>query len=126
MLLATVIASFPLATAIVAVTSSNPLSIFPKPTSNSSPYKAPLYCPPSPSDIIPDSYLIMLFPGRTLQDHFSIIGVDMKPYFHSSFGEQVFGRVLYSVYSVNEEVLERIRSDIGVQRVECDGVFSLV
>ena len=70
----------------------------------------------NPANIVPGSYLVHLFPGQALEDHFKRLGRDISQ--HVKFDSKIEDSVWYSTRDVNEEILRLIRSDPGVELVE--------
>ncbi|KUJ16469.1 uncharacterized protein LY89DRAFT_685428 [Mollisia scopiformis] len=82
-----------------------------------------LHCPAPDRDVIPGVFTIMFKPGYTIEQHAAVIfestNEDIQRYIHHnlSFPDSTayFGKHLYSPL-----LLHAIRSDPGVESVECD------
>jgi hypothetical protein len=88
------------------------------------PYQAPFPDEDSSNElIIPLSYIIYLFPGRSIEDLNNAIARDVKPFVgmivHSSRVTEQKG-LFFTVNHVQEELLQAIRSYQGVRLVERD------
>jgi len=83
-------------------------------------YEAPLrYCDDAPGDIVSGSYLVELRPDHSFDQHCVAVGTDVRPYLRkilSAFQD----RVVYTCENVNDELMNTIRADRGVQLVQCD------
>lgn len=84
-------------------------------------YQAPLKNCDHNDDIpiVPDSYIIYLAPGHSLAAHTSAIGQDTKPFVHHIY-DFYTEKVVYVGRPVDKQLLEKIRSDKGVELVECE------
>lgn len=82
-------------------------------------YRALYSCDKNDPSFISYKYVVGLTPGHTFEQHSA---VDMTPYLVEILPflvNLVNGRFWYSMKEINGELLERIRSDIGVDMVEC-------
>ncbi|KAL9105764.1 MAG: hypothetical protein Q9227_009112 [Pyrenula ochraceoflavens] len=83
-------------------------------------YLAPLQpCTESRLEPRPGRYMVQLRPGRTLQQHSEAVGMDMAPHVDMVF-KFIIDRAYYVGQGVEESLLERIRRDEGVLKVEQD------
>lgn len=84
-------------------------------------YQAPLKNCDHNDDIpiVPDSYIIYLAPGHSLAAHTLAIGQDTKPFVHH-ICDFYTEKVVYVGRPVDKQLLEKIRSDKGVELVECE------
>lgn len=69
--------------------------------------------------IVPDSYIIYLAPGHSLAAHSSAIGQDTKVFVHHIY-DLYTDKIVYVGRPVDKQLLEKIRSDQGVELVECE------
>ncbi|KAF2112643.1 hypothetical protein BDV96DRAFT_602033 [Lophiotrema nucula] len=83
------------------------------------PYRAPLYGADDP-DRIAGWYIIDLKPGHTIEKHSAAVGTDMKKYLKERLKSLYPDRVVYGATEVDDELLEKIRADEGVQKIYCD------
>lgn len=84
-------------------------------------YQAPLKNCDHNDDIpiVPNSYIIYLAPGHSLAAHSSAIGQDTKPFVHHIY-DFYTEKIVYVGRPVDKQLLEKIRSDQGVELVECE------
>ncbi|TVY27984.1 hypothetical protein LHYA1_G003487 [Lachnellula hyalina] len=81
-------------------------------------YRAPLHnC--DYESLVPNSYVIYLTPGHSLEQHSEAVGKDMKPLVHHVF-DMYTEKVVYVGRPVDGSLLEAIRADEGVELVECE------
>jgi hypothetical protein len=85
----------------------------------SPPYTAPLFGDDNPNRIA-GCYIVDLKPGHSIKKHSEAVGIDMAPRVKRLPESLDFGRVVYGIRDVDDGLLERIRRDEGVQRVDCD------
>jgi len=93
-------------------------------------YKAPLHPEVvDPKFLEPDlSYLIYLARGHTLQKHSEAIDRDITPYIREILKLPYYverDQVVFSCERVDDKMLDDIRSDPGVERVEYNGQWKL-
>ncbi|KAK3332696.1 hypothetical protein B0T19DRAFT_398439 [Cercophora scortea] len=92
------------------------------------PYKAPLG--PKDSRILePIIYLVRLAPGHTLEKHSEAIGRDIQPYVVMILNMEKYrvrNQVLFTCQGVDDKMLDDIRLDPGVERVDYDGGWNLL
>ncbi|KAI7774893.1 hypothetical protein LA080_007676 [Diaporthe eres] len=69
--------------------------------------------------IVPSSYIIYLAPEHSLAAHSSAIGQDIKLFVHHIYNLYT-EKVVYVGRPVDKQLLEKIRSDQGVELVECE------
>lgn len=104
---------------------SSKTTIGPSLSDQNAPYKAPLQPEDvDPRDMDPVSYLVYLTPAHTLQKHSEAIGRDIMPYIRSILDLPYYterGQVVFSYDRVDDEMLDDIRSDRGVELVEYNG-----
>lgn len=81
-------------------------------------YRAPLHnC--DYESLVPNSYVIYLTPGHSLEKHSEAVGKDIKPFVHHVF-DMYTEKVVYVGRPVDGGLLEAIRADEGVELVECE------
>ncbi|KAH7409536.1 hypothetical protein BKA64DRAFT_665189 [Cadophora sp. MPI-SDFR-AT-0126] len=83
-------------------------------------YQAPLRDPGGAGPIVPGSYGVFLFPGRSIEQHSIEIQTDITPYIMHIFDKLWTDRVVYSAGNIDDELLAKIRKDPGVEFVEMD------
>jgi hypothetical protein len=71
----------------------------------------------------PGGYIVHLRPGHTLWQHSAAVGRDMQPYVRHIFDSLYPDHIMYTGGGIDEELLDLIRRDKGVQSVreECTG-----
>ena len=82
-------------------------------------YEAPLLYDPESDHIIPDSYIVRLAPGYTLEQHAATINIKTAVFVHHIYTfieEQVY----YIARPIDKHLLEVIRSDPNVEDVRCE------
>lgn len=77
---------------------------------------------------VPGSYFVFLRPGYTLEHHKAAIEstVDLDQHALRVFERTIPGPIFYYVDDLEEDALDAIRLDIGVQMVECNYKLILV
>lgn len=86
-----------------------------------SPYKAPLKSIPEKYMVEPITYIVYLAPGHGLDKLSETIGRDITPYVGHVLDLDYYvkhDQVVFLAERVDDELLEAIRSDVGVQQVE--------
>jgi hypothetical protein len=83
------------------------------------PYTAPLFGDDNP-DRIAGWYIVDLKPGHSIEQHSEAVGINMAARVKRLPESLDFGRIVYGIEDVDDELLEQIRRDEGVQRVDCD------
>lgn len=87
--------------------------------SNQGPYEAPLRICQSP-DVIPESYVVYLERGHTLEQHMQFVGIDLKPLMDGDpFPENSRLGIVYCA-ELDATTLAMVRRDTGVSFVECN------
>jgi hypothetical protein len=81
-------------------------------------YQAPIEACGDAS-VIPDSYVIWLFPDVSMEEHSGAVGRDMRIFRRSQIFDDEDG-IVYTVQNLDDDVLNAVRADRGVQLVECD------
>jgi hypothetical protein len=82
-------------------------------------YEAPMHVCDVPEEIVPDSYIVFLHKGYTLETHKKAIGVNIDSAIRLVFNETAHHGLYYSA-KFDKATLAAIRTDIGVDMVECD------
>ncbi|KAI9709481.1 MAG: snoRNA-binding rRNA-processing protein [Bogoriella megaspora] len=82
---------------------------------------APLHCNGDRSRIVPDKYIILLLPGHSVQKHSQAVGRDMSKYVKGF--NNYMNKALWYTAKLDEDLLASVRSDAGVDSVECHPRF---
>ena len=86
-----------------------------------------MHCEGPKEDIVPDSYFILLHWGYSLTEHKQIVGeaVDLDALIEHIFEGTVHFGLSYSI-ELDETALDVVRSEWGVDMVECDQWVHLI
>ena len=85
----------------------------------SQPYKAPLFNDDlPPGSVVPDAYVVYLAPGHSIEAHKAVVGHEINV---DIVLDRLYPDKLVYGAHMSREVLEAVRSDRGVEMVECDG-----
>ncbi|CAO2651847.1 Nn.00g001300.m01.CDS01 [Neocucurbitaria sp. VM-36] len=76
-------------------------------------------------EIIPGAYLVTLRPGYTMADQSLAVGTNMEDNVKTIFTNVRPDRVFFLCTDVNDELLTRVRVDMGVEVVECNYKLSI-
>lgn len=84
-------------------------------------YQARFSCPTADQSRLPNSYIVWLAPGYSLQEHAMTIRHNVATHFRSETDVYITsgGKVIYCGFDINDELLRVIRSDENVELVEC-------
>lgn len=77
-------------------------------------------CDHSPEWVVPDVYVVYLDRGYSLEDHQRTVG-DALPEGSFKSRSRLDGRAVYYIAKLGKSSLDIIRSDPGVDFVECEG-----
>ena len=84
--------------------------------------KAPVNKIDSPRfSCVPGGYFVYLLPGHTLAQHSAAIGRDIQPYIFTVLDYIHKDRTVYAGRGIDEELLDLIRMDKGVEYVREEG-----
>ncbi|KAF2788717.1 hypothetical protein K505DRAFT_341860 [Melanomma pulvis-pyrius CBS 109.77] len=69
--------------------------------------------------VAPETFIVYLRPGHSFKHHSHAVGRDMTPYVEHSFDQLYPEKVVYNCVNVNDDLLDAIRNDPGVDWVGC-------
>ncbi|KAF4956267.1 hypothetical protein FSARC_11623 [Fusarium sarcochroum] len=75
-------------------------------------------------DRVKDSYVVYLLPGHSLDDHATAIQRDLKPHIDHVYSF-IKEKVVYVAQSVDKKLLDAIRADRKVEKVEVNGASKI-
>ena len=84
-------------------------------------YQAPLHNCNTGLERVPESYIVYLAPGYSLEKHSEVVGRDVREFLNHVY-DICTGKVVYVGRPVDEGLLKAIRGDKGVEKVECEDV----
>jgi hypothetical protein len=67
---------------------------------------------------VPGGYIVRLRPNHTLAQHYTAVGRDMQPHVRGILDQIYKDRIVYTASGVDEELLDLIRMDAGVEHVK--------
>jgi len=82
-------------------------------------YEAPMHVCDVPEETVPDSYVVFLHKGYSLETHKKAIGVNIDSAIRFVFDETARYGLYYSA-KFDNATLAAVRTDIGVNMVECN------
>ena len=84
-------------------------------------YRARFSCGADDQSRLPNSYIVWLAPGYSLQEHAMTIRHNVHLHFRSETDVYITsgGKVIYCGFDISDELLEVIRADENVELVEC-------
>lgn len=82
-------------------------------------YQAPLQGADNPNRVM-GWYVVDLKPGHDIEQHSAVVGTDMNKYIKNVLRSIYPDRDVYHAVDINDDLLDAIRKDTGVQVVYCD------